>query len=86
MQLGLMLEECQHCLKEGLCIYCALKGHLASCLVTAGSSMRRRAQVSRTEASTSSPHPLAHAKLLFDSKIHKLQVLLDSGADKGFLD
>lgn len=60
MQLGcsrLTPEGCQRHLVKGRCVYCALKGHfLASCPVRAGSSMRKRTQVSCTEASTPSPH------------------------------
>lgn len=75
-------------LKEGRCIYCALKGHfLASFPVKiTGSSVRKRTQVSRTQAVTSSPHPLTHAEMLLDSKCHKLHVLFDSGANKSFVD
>lgn len=82
-------QECQHHLKEGRCIYCALKGHfLASCPVKrAGSSVRKRTQVSRTQAVTSSPRPLTHAEMLLDSKCHKLHVLFDSHpANESFVD
>lgn len=48
--------------------------------------MRRRTRVSRTKASTYSPHPLINAELLFHSKCHKLQVLIDPGDDENFLD